>query len=624
MSYATEKASGLLSGMLAKRESLPPAEWLEKHVRMIDPNRNIDGPIRFHKYPYAREPTEACCDPGVPQVALCFSAQMLKTTILKMAAAYTFANRQLDAVWTMDSLDNARDFSKSRWRPFLLNSEKLAELVPENEDDFGNVSQYLRNGALFFVGSNSVGKAASKPCGLIVCDEIDKWPATHRKEAGTLDLLRERLAGNAAGMEWDASTPTYAEGTIWTLFQQLDQRHRYGPCPNCNEPFRLEFSAPQNAKDVGWVSWDQSARAADGTWKIHQAAASAHIVCPHCGFHMLDKHKRAFDRAGEWIPLNDNPKRRGRSYRINRLYSPMPAASLSNVVRYHLMAERDPSARQTFSNSWLAEAYEEETQSQDEHGLMEHTEDYPLDPLPDGVLFLTCGVDVQKGKANDSTKPPRLEAEIVGWGDGYESWGIEKRVFAGDPTDLGDMGPWKRLDQWLRKPRNHLKRGEMRSACTLIDSGWMPEPVYSFCASRAQWRVYPSKGKTPGQSQDPIISRPSESNIKHVKVHMVSRYSGNVTLFTWMKITKPGPGYMHFPADPSRGYDLEHFAQMTAEKLVTRRVAGRSKQQWVDGGRSTEALAIRRNALAAAILLNPDFEALKKLTTDAKRGDRNQ
>lgn len=612
MSYATEKAQAYLRELLTPRVIPPPAEWLEKKLSLVDPNRNIDGPVRWSRYPYAQEPTEACCDVGTPVVALCFSAQMLKTTILMMAASYLLATREQDTVWAMDSLQNGRDFSKGRWRPLLLNNPVMRALLPANEDDFGNTEQYLKNGSLFFVGANSPGKAASKPCGLIINDEIDKWPDQHTKEAGTLDLLRERLAGNPAGMERDASTPTYIEGKIYQTFLQLDQRHRYGPCPSCGEPFRIEFSAPEESKDVGYVAWDQDARTADGNWKVQEAAASAHIVCPHCGFHLLDRHKRAFDRAAQWVPLNDNPARRGKSYRIHRLYSPLPAASLGNAVTYHLNAGNDPSARQTFSNSWLAEPYGEDTDSEDPQSLLKHLEEYPLSPLPKGVLLLTCGVDVQKGVENDLRKPPRLEAEIVGYGDGLETWGIEKRVFVGDPTDLSDRGPWHKLHNWLTEPRIHASGEPMPIACTLIDAGFLPELVYEFCATRFHDRIFPCKGKTPGQRTDPIVSKPQKSNIKHVSLFQVSRYSGNIQLYQLMKIKQPGQGYMHFPNDPSRGYSLEYFQQLTSEQLIRRRHQGRVQEKWENGGRATEALACRRYAQAAYYLANPDIEGLKK------------
>ncbi len=41
------------------------------------------------------------------------------------------------------------------------------------------------------------------------------------------------------------------------------------------------------------------------------------------------------------------------------------------------------------------------------------------DTLPDGVLILTAGVDVQKD---------RIEAQIIGWGEGEQSWVVDHRV----------------------------------------------------------------------------------------------------------------------------------------------------------------------------------------------------
>lgn len=50
----------------------------------------------------------------------------------------------------------------------------------------------------------------------------------------------------------------------------------------------------------------------------------------------------------------------------------------------------------------------------DDNVLLSRRERYNAD-LPDGVLLVTAGVDVQDD---------RFEVEITGWGKGYESWGI--------------------------------------------------------------------------------------------------------------------------------------------------------------------------------------------------------
>ena len=72
---------------------------------------------------------------------------------------------------------------------------------------------------------------------------------------------------------------------------------------------------------------------------------------------------------------------------------------------------------------------------------MGRREDYGTD-LPDGVLVLTCGVDVQDD---------RLEYEVVGWGLRSESWGIRRGQIMGVPEI--DSDSWKQLDDVQKRER---------------------------------------------------------------------------------------------------------------------------------------------------------------------------
>ena len=65
-------------------------------------------------------------------------------------------------------------------------------------------------------------------------------------------------------------------------------------------------------------------------------------------------------------------------------------------------------------NTSLGETWEEKGDAADEDVLLKRRERYTAD-LPDGVLLVPAGVDVQVD---------RFEVEITGWGKGYESWGI--------------------------------------------------------------------------------------------------------------------------------------------------------------------------------------------------------
>src|SRR5690606_10118134 len=74
-----------------------------------------------------------------------------------------------------------------------------------------------------------------------------------------------------------------------------------------------------------------------------------------------------------------------------------------------------------------------------------------------------------------------------------------------------------------------------------------------------------------------------------------------------------GPGFMHFPKNPRRGYDPAYYKGLTAEKVITKWRAGRKELKFVNpSGKRNEPIDIRSYAHGAFLHLNPDFDALAK------------
>jgi phage terminase large subunit GpA-like protein len=90
-------------------------------------------------------------------------------------------------------------------------------------------------------------------------------------------------------------------------------------------------------------------------------------------------------------------------------------------------------------------------------------------------------------------------------------------------------------------------------------------------------------------------------------------------LYSRLQLTAKGPGFVHFPREHPR-VDEEFFAQLTAEKLVTRYRAGLATRQWVPTRPRNEALDCAVLNLAALRLLNPRLEAMAaRVATPAPR-----
>ena len=111
---------------------------------------------------------------------------------------------------------------------------------------------------------------------------------------------------------------------------------------------------------------------------------------------------------------------------------------------------------------------------------MHRRREYYKADIPDKALLLTAGVDVQDD---------RLEAEVVGWGIGRESWGIEYRVFMGNP---GATQVWHDLDEFLQRQWLYEDGRAIGIAGTCVDSGGHhTQEVYEFTKPRETRRIFP-------------------------------------------------------------------------------------------------------------------------------------
>jgi hypothetical protein len=102
--------------------------------------------------------------------------------------------------------------------------------------------------------------------------------------------------------------------------------------------------------------------------------------------------------------------------------------------------------------------------------------------VPTGVLVLTGGVDVGE---------KMLNYEVVGWGKGRESWGIEYGILDGDPRE---EDVWRMLDRAVcHRVFTCSDQKKMRVKRIAIDAGYAADFVYGYVKSRSP-RCIATKG----------------------------------------------------------------------------------------------------------------------------------
>ena len=516
-------------------------------------------------------------------------------------SAYFIDQEPSPQMLVQPTLQTAKEYSQIRIGPMIKACHVLAEKVIDEENakkgSKDKPSMYFKpypGGYLVLAGSNSPASLASKPIRILLRDEIDRFPDSIPGEGSPLDLSEQRTRTFFNKKIVDSSTPLIKdESKIEAMFLQSDQRHYFVPCPHCAHEQELLWEN---------VHWDKN-----GT--DLERSKTAVIACMSCG-EVMKREGRADSNwigQGHWQKTAESDIA---GFYLSALYSPLIALSEMVLIYLKAMHSRDEDKKQTFYNLMLGLPYEKNKQPAKEYEDLYNNRREPYSAeVPDEVCLLTVGVDVQHD---------RLEAEVVGWGRNWESWGIEYRVFMGRPEAGAQV--WSDLDAWIQKSRCYSEGGELQVSASFIDSGDgnYSEDIYKFTKPRESRRIFSIKGHS--RHGSPYISKPSK--VGRVSATLFSIYTPAGKSKIWQRIheDEKGAGYCHYPDDVDRGYNVEYFRGLLSEKYVVKREG--EKGDWVKVRKRNEPFDIRNYAQAAAELIIRDvaqFDQLNELI-DRKSG----
>lgn len=568
------------------REDLTVSQWADRY-RVIPPGTSPEpGAWRTDRVPYLREILDAISDPTVERITVQAASQVAKSEILLNAIGY-FAHQDPSPILLVQATElTMRGFSKERVAPMFAASPALRGKLVDGARDPDNtiMLRQFPGGLLACAWAGSAASLASRPIRVVLSDEVDRWPDTTGRDGDPHAQAVQRASNFHNRKIVNVSTPT-VEGfsAIARLYDDSDQRQYHVPCPHCGVLQVLEWSGVIYKREDGVVDLDD-----------------VHYRCAHCAGRIEERDRPEMLAAGEWKAEKDHQHR---GYQISALYSPW--------VRWRELAaewikankDRDKRGLQEFMNLRLGETWTEEAERITVEALEKNREEYSAE-VPDGVLLLTAGVDVQDN---------RLEAEVLGWGVGRESWGIAYRIFAGD-TSMTD--PWTRLDDFLART---WSKGDGRTFglwCACVDSGGhRTQEVYRFCCDRTARNVFAIKGYA-GAGR-PIVGKPT-LNALRANLFPVGADTGKEAIYSRLALAEHGPNYCHFPLERGRGYDDEYFKGLISEKRVVKIRGGRRTTEWKQVRARNEPLDVRVYATAAMEIMTPDFATLAAAEAQAR------
>ena len=558
----------------------------------------MPGMFRVALAPYQAEPMNAPMDDSVQTVVLMWASQTGKTEIINNLVGYHVDLDPSPILCLQPTLEIAASWSTDRLAPMLRDTPVLKKLIADPKSrDSGNTKLHKKfpGGHITIAGANSPASLAARPIRVVLCDEVDRYPASAGTEGDPISLAQKRSDTFFNSVQVITSTPTLAGvSRIESWLERSDKQQWHCPCPKCGEFQVLKW---------GQVKWEKD------------QPESARYECEKCAELLDDAGRIAMVREGEWratAPFNGI-----RGYWLSGLNTMFPAkrgygGRLHQFAAEFLAAKRGGvETLKSWTNTFLSETWEEETERIEIAPLMNRLEPYPAE-CPDGVIVLVAAVDVQGD---------RLECQVTGFGESDEAWAIDLFKIFGSPES---PDTWNALDQVIQKSFDHESGAILKIKRVFVDSGFQEQYVYRFVRDRQARGVFAIKGSS--DQSAPLWKPP-----RRVKGHGVGiiGIGGNVAkdiLFGRLKQTDVGPRYVHFPE--GRGFDETYFAQFRAEEKRTKYVRGFPVFEWKKVAERNEAIDLWAYSIAALesmrLNLNRERGSVKKQTEPKPKPDSRE
>ncbi|WP_421663628.1 phage terminase large subunit family protein [Lysinibacillus telephonicus] len=577
----------LFQGCIKENLSPPPdltvSEWADQYRVLPSETSAEPGQWDTSRAPYQRDIMDAITDPQYEDIIIMSSAQVGKSEILLNALGYFIDMEPYPIMMLQPTEAMAKNFSKERLAPMFRACPTLRNKISNSKTRDGEntiLQKSFPGGFIALAGANAPAGLASRSIRVLLADEIDRFPVSAGSEGDPLSLAEKRTTTFYNRKKVKVSTPTIkGVSRIEKEFESSTKERYHLPCPTCAHKQPL--------------SWAQ----------MH--FETVEHACIECG--SLHNQFEWKNQEGEWIAeVPDAPKR---GFHLNELLSPW--RKWEEIIAAFKEAKRNgPEDLKVFVNTSLGETWQEEGEEVDENLLINRQEEYDAQ-VPDGVRILTAAVDVQDD---------RFEIEVVGWGVGKESWGIEYHVIHGD---LKEQEVWNELDEYLS--RTWIKRDgrAFAIACTCMDSGGhFTQEVYRFTKAREKRRIYAIKGASVKKGEHvPLIHTTSRTRLVKNLLVTLGVNDGKNRVLSNLQIRDYGPNYCHFPK--GKGYNAQYFNGLTAERLETRYERGIPYQVWVKVRARNEPFDLRVYNLAALEILNPnlskEYQCIKKRKRKRKR-----
>jgi phage terminase large subunit GpA-like protein len=567
------------SSIISCYENIPTRTHNPNIVEYAEKTIIPTGPYRGLKFSHKRAPylTEVmdCLSPDSPyrEVAIMFPAQSGKTFTANTTAMYYIEAVPSEIIYATSDQTAAVKWLEREIEPRALQSgiEFKVEVDTTSSRRTGNTSysKTFPGGNIDIASALSPAQLASSTKRVIFGDEVDRWKIKLGEQGSVINQLRARGQAwkDLAKILWFSTPTTEDASVILQLYLQGDQRLYYVPCPFCGSFQLLDFF---EGRGYGLKYEYKNGR-------IYKK--SIELICENknCGRGIKEYSKPKMLRNGQWKKSAIAEYDYFASFHLNGLYSFQ--LSWFDMVVSHDESKKGPIKKQDHDTLKMGRAHKETGTRPKATKIIENRGTYKPGKVPDGVLYLVAGLDVQEGSETNELNPARIEMEVLGIGAGYRTWSIEYNVFKGDVDDPYS-GAWEKLNEYaIENELTYFRNDGFGFPISLIfidsGSGKTSDIVYRFCN---RWQnTFPIKGQSTiktkkNEKGDEVIQgntrRFRASNLdEDITLYLINTNYYKNQIYHNLKIGRQDiepqrPGFCDFPAD----YDEKYFNGLTAEE----------------------------------------------------------
>jgi len=537
--------------------------WAETNFRLPEGGAAMPGPLRL--WPPQRGIADSISDPEAERVTVIKAARVGFSTLLNCAIGNFISNDPSPIILLLPTEADCRDVVVSDLEPAFEASPVLRGVLSVDDgDEKRNTLMHRRfpGGSLKVIAAKAPRNLRRHTARVLIVDEAD---GMETGAEGSPILLAERRTLTFADRKIIVGSTPVDEDTshVVDLYNKSDRRIFEVPCIHCGAFFEIVWSC---------IEWEEG------------RPETAACRCPHCDGLISERHKLAMLDAGRWRAMA--PEVKGHhGYCLSALASPLANASWGRLAAEFLAAKDRPDQLRVFVNTVLGEPWREAGEEIDEDGLASRVEPIGLDRIPEEVIAITAGVDVQVD---------RIEAAIVAWTEAGDMIVLGHIILWGDPQS---DSLWAEVDELLSTRWSHPLGGKITIDAAAVDAGdgHVMDAVLAFCGPRAHRRVLAVKGAA---GDRPAVV-PSQT--RRGKLWIIGVDSLKSQLYARLR----GGRSVRF----SESLPAEWFAQLASERRVVRYSRGRPTARWERiPGRRAEALDCVVYAMAArqVVTINPE------------------